>query len=116
MSSSPIWYDIFIAAAIAKFICFIISVRWLGGSKALLKTWRGRLVYFGGKITPLIAIGAAFIYYKLSYPSIKTWWLALAFVALLLYEGYVVWRRLANRRYGFGADQKFTAWESHERS
>jgi hypothetical protein len=116
MSSPSIWYDIFIAGAIAKFICFIISARWPGGSKGLLKTWRGRLVYFGGKITPLIAIGAVLVYYKLIHPSIEAWWLALAFVALLLYDGYVVWRRLTNRRHGFGTEQKFTARELQDRS
>lgn len=106
LTSPSIWYDIFLIAAIAKFACAIISARWPGGAKAILDTGLGRLVYFAGKITPLIAIGAVLIYYKLSYPSIDTWWLVLVFAALLFYDAYVVWLRLTNRWYGAGQDLK----------
>lgn len=100
LSSPSVWWDIFITGAIIKFASAIISAYWPGGTMAILNTWPGRLVYSTGKIAPLVAIGAVLIYYKLSDPSINTWWFILAFVALLLYDAYVVWLRLTNRWYG----------------
>jgi hypothetical protein len=95
--SPSTWFDVAVVAAIAKFACAIASARWPGGPIAILDTWRGRLVYAAGKITPLIAVAALFVYYKLSDPSIRTWWLVLAFAAIFLYDAFVVWLRLTNR-------------------
>lgn len=103
LHNPSLWWDTFLTAAAAKFICAFISARWPGGAGAILKTWPGRLVYAAGKITPLIAIGAVLIYFKLEHPSTATWVLVLVFAALLVYDGYVVWLRLTGRWYGAGA-------------
>lgn len=34
-------------SAAAKFVCAFVTACWPGGSAAILRTWRGRLVYFG---------------------------------------------------------------------
>ncbi|HKJ31184.1 MAG TPA: hypothetical protein VKA34_05115 [Balneolales bacterium] len=100
LSNPSVWLDLFIIGAIVKFVSAFISARWPGGTRTILETWRGILVYSAGKISPLVAIGAVLIYYKMSHPSIKTWWLVLAFAALFIYDAYVVWLRLTNRWYG----------------
>jgi hypothetical protein len=97
MQNPSIWFDIFLAGALAKFACALITQRWPGGSAAILKTWPGRLAYFTGKITPLIAIGAVLIYYKLTNQTVSIWWFIAAFVALLIYVTFVVWYRLSGR-------------------
>ena len=102
LDNPSIWFDIFLAGAAAKFACALLTALWPGGSPAILKTWRGRFVYFSGKVTPLIAIGAALVYYKLSHPAVSIWWCVAAFVALLLYVAFVVWYRLSGRWSGAG--------------
>lgn len=97
MHNPSTWFEIFLAGAAAKFVCALITLRWPGGSAGILKTWLGRFVYSAGKITPLIAIGAALIYYKLSYPTVSIWWFIAAFLALLAYVTFVVWYRLSGR-------------------
>jgi hypothetical protein len=92
------WFDIAVIAAIVKLICAIVSARWPGGANSILKTWRGRLLYAAGKITPLIAVGAVLTYYKLSDPFLKTWWLILLFAAVFFYDAYVVWLRLIKQK------------------
>lgn len=97
MHNPSTWFDILLAGAAAKFACALVTARWPGGSAAILRTWLGRFVYVAGKVTPLIAIGAALVYYKLSYPSVSIWWFIAAFVALLIYVLFVVWYRLSGR-------------------
>ena len=97
MYNASTWFNIFLAGAAAKFACALITARWPGGSAAILNTWTGRFVYFSGKVTPLISIGAALIYYKLSYPAVSIWWFIAAFIALLIYVTFVVWYRLSGR-------------------
>ena len=97
MHDPSTWFDIFLAGAAAKFLCALVTATWPGGSAAILRTWPGRFVYFAGKITPLVAIGAVLIYYKLRDPKVSAWWFIAAFIALLAYVTFVVWYRLSGR-------------------
>ena len=102
MNDPSVWFDLLLGGAAAKFACALITACWPGGSAAILGTWPGRLVYFAGKVTPVVAIGAALVYYKLSYPAVSIWWFIAAFIALLGYITFVVWYRLSGRWSGAG--------------
>jgi hypothetical protein len=100
LSSPSAWMGMAVVAALAKVTCAVLSARWPGGAEAILATGRGKLVYAGGKITPLIAVGAVLTSYRMSDPSLETWWLVLVFAAVLFYDAYVVWLRLTGRWHG----------------
>lgn len=99
-SSQTFWFATALVAAIAKVLCTVISLRWPGGSENMLAARTGKFVYFAGKLTPVIAVGAVLMRVKLSDPTISTGWSLLAFTGVTALVAMVIWLRLANRWYG----------------
>lgn len=94
------WHVVAIAAAIAKILSVVISVRWPGGVGRLLDSAKGKIVYVTGKITPIIGVGAVLMRINLADPSMNLAWSILVFAALIVYVALVVWLRFTRRWYG----------------
>lgn len=94
------WFSVAIAAAMAKVLCTVISFRWPGGAKGMLISQKGKFVYFAGKVTPVIAVGAVLVRAKLSDQTINPAWSVLVFTTLIVVVAFIVWLRLTNRWYG----------------
>ena len=100
LSNPMFWFSVAIVAVIAKVLCTVISLRWPGGAESMLASKIGKVVYFTGKLTPVIAVGAVLMRVNLSDPTISPTWSVLVFTGLIVLVAFVVWLRLTNRWYG----------------
>jgi hypothetical protein len=94
------WRSVAIVAVTTKVLSAVISLRWTGGSERILASKKGKIVYFMGKVTPIIAVGAVLMRIHLADPTINPAWWVLAFAAVIVYVAAVVWLRFTHRWYG----------------